>query len=202
MQQAHIDASRETVFDIAFRFRAARTLNSIAFWRPSLTAKRNPLATLHDILEEVEEIREKLDGLDREEFLHDRKTQRAARMCFVTLGNAFHDLKITSPKLAGRFSELDDNVDLRNVLAHECRSAKPATVWKVARDRLPDLEQSVAYLISELDPEGRHTLESLYAQSDERADRDLQLASVLTARVYPCDRPVSLGSGRGVDPPL
>ena len=129
-----------------------------------------------------------LDGLDREEFLHDRKTQRAVGMCFVTLGNAFHDLKIASPKLAGRFSELDDNVDLRNVLAHEYRSVKPATVWQVARDHLPDLEHSVASLISELDPEGRHTLESLYSEADERADRELQLASVLTARVHPSDQ--------------
>ena len=51
-----------------------------------MTAPRDPLTALQDVVGEAEEIAGLVDGLHRDAFLADRRTQLAVGMCFITPG--------------------------------------------------------------------------------------------------------------------
>ena len=120
-----------------------------------MTTRRDPLIPLQDIVDTSEEIAGLIRGLERDDYLRDRKTQLAVGMCFVNLGAALNRLKASSHAVAARIPDLQDNVDLRNILAHDYEVVAPAIVWRVARDELPELGRSAMSLMSEIDSEQR-----------------------------------------------
>ncbi len=121
-----------------------------------MTAPRDPLTPLQDIVDTAEEIAELLRGFDRYEFLRDRRTQLAVGMSFVNLGASINRLKAGSPKVAARIPGLQGSVDFRNILAHDYEVVPPAIVWRIARDELPELGLTAKSLISEIEPERRN----------------------------------------------
>ena len=124
-----------------------------------MTAPRDPLTALHDVVGEAEEIAGLVDGLHRDAFLADRRTQLAVGMCFITPGNALNRLESGSPELAARLPELRDAIGFRNILAHDYEAVEPEIVWRIVCDSLPELKRKAVSLISELEvaPSARRT---------------------------------------------
>ena len=124
-----------------------------------MTAPRDPLTALQDVVGEAEEIADLVDGLHKDAFLGDRRAQPAVGMCFITLGNARRRLKSSSPELAARLPELRDAIGFRNILAHDYGAVEPEIVWRIACNSLPELKQKAESLISELEaaPDARRT---------------------------------------------
>ena len=124
-----------------------------------MTSPRDPLTALQAVVGESEEIADLVDGLHRDAFLVDRRTQLAVGMCFIILGSALNCLESSGPELAAWLPELRDAVGFRNILVQGYEAVEPETVWQIACDRLPKLIRKALALISELEaaPDARRT---------------------------------------------
>ena len=80
-----------------------------------MTAPRDPLTALQDVVGEAEEIAGLVDGLHGDAFLGDRRTQLAVGMCFITPGNALgaRDNLADCVRQPSRTQEEGSVVDLR-----------------------------------------------------------------------------------------
>ena len=116
-----------------------------------MTAPRDPPTALHDVVGEAEEIAGLVDGLHRDAFLGDRRTQLAVGMCFITLGNALNRPKSGSPEPAAKLPELRDAIGFRNIPAHDYEAVEAEIVWRIACGSLPELKRRAESLISELE---------------------------------------------------
>ena len=67
-----------------------------------MTAARDPIAPLQDIVKKAEQIERLLQGMALEEFLHDERIQLALGMAFIDLGNAHGQLTAVSRRLAAK----------------------------------------------------------------------------------------------------
>ena len=137
-----------------------------------MTAARDPITPLQDIVKKAEQIERLIQGMTQEEFLHDERTQLALGMAFIDLGNAHSQLSAENPEAAAMFAQLEDTVGFRNVLAHHYEEVPPATLWKIARDPLPEIGRAAVSMLAELDPEGRHTAADPDATERQRSDRE------------------------------
>lgn len=103
-----------------------------------MSRQRDIADYLKDILQAIDDIAEFTEGMDFEQFNGDKKTVNAVIRSLEVLGEAAkhipeafrkRHLEIPWSKMAG----------MRDVLIHDYMGVDHMTVWKVAKERLPEI---------------------------------------------------------------
>lgn len=109
-------------------------------------SERNINLYLADVLDSSRAIMEFVRDLSFEEFCSDRKTYSAVIREFEIIGEAVgklpDELKLKHPDI-----EWQDVKDFRNLLIHEYFGVDLEIVWKIIRDDLPDLMDTVKKIL-------------------------------------------------------
>ena len=78
--------------------------------------------------------------------------REAKTFLFEILGEAMSQRAKTDPVLARRIAERRNVIAFRNILIHGYSTIDHDIVWRVIKNSLPALRQSVAELLQELSP--------------------------------------------------
>ena len=89
------------------------------------------------------------DGMDREAYVGDARTQAAVERKFEIIGEALIRLYQTSPEIAESIPPLREVIDFHNLLIHGYAVVIPDRVWGYARNDLPHLRRIVQALLAE-----------------------------------------------------
>ena len=92
------------------------------------------------------------EGMDRETYVGDARTQAAVERKFEIIGEALNRLQQTCPEIAERIPSLREIVDFRNLLIHGYAVVIPDRVWDYAENDLPKLRRIVQALLAEMGP--------------------------------------------------
>jgi len=102
---------------------------------------------IEDILAAIERVQRYTASLDLASFLADDKTVDAVSFCFGVIGEAARhvpdDVVAANPDLP--WPEMRA---MRNVVVHEYFGVTPETLWKTAREDLPDLVNRLRRLLA------------------------------------------------------
>ena len=101
--------------------------------------QRDPQTILQDAIDAAEDIVSMLGEMTEEQFVEDRRTQRAIERSFEIIGEALLRLVRDFPAVADRIPEHRRVIDFRNVLAHGYDIVDTRLVYGLARTRLPAL---------------------------------------------------------------
>jgi uncharacterized protein with HEPN domain len=105
--------------------------------------RRDPQTILQDAISAAEDddrgTVSMLGEMTEEQFVVDRRTQRAVERSFEIIGEAPLRLVRDFPAVAERIPEHRRVIDFRNVLAHGYDVVDPRLVYGLARTRLPAL---------------------------------------------------------------
>ena len=101
--------------------------------------QRDPQTILQDAIAAAEDIVSMLGEMTEEQFVEDRRTQRAIERSFEIIGEALLPLVRDFPAVADRIPEHRRVIDFRNVLAHGYDIVDTRLVYGLARTRLPAL---------------------------------------------------------------
>lgn len=111
--------------------------------------KREAKILLDDIASSIVLIRKYTEGMTREEFQDDIKTQDAVTRRFEIIGEAAKgvpkDFKDLHPEVPWKLI-----VGLRDILIHGYFTVNPGRVWLVAKADLPELERQVIRILEDL----------------------------------------------------
>jgi len=99
--------------------------------------RRDPQTILQDAIGAAEDIVEMLGDMTEEQFVEDRRTQRAIERSFEIVGEALARLARDFPTVAAGIPEHRRVIDFRNVLAHGYDVVDARLVFGLARTRLP-----------------------------------------------------------------
>ena len=93
---------------------------------------------LQDILTEIEEIQEMVNGLDFEEFCQDRRTIKATLYSLAVIGEVAASLL---PAIAERHPQIPwkQMRGMRNTTVHEYFQVDLAIIWETIQSDLPNL---------------------------------------------------------------
>lgn len=93
-----------------------------------------------------------IEGMDRESFLADKRTQQAVILNLLVLGEAVTKLLSESPALTERHAHIpwQGMRGMRNRIAHGYFEIDLSVVWTTVERELPVLEQQLAVLVSEV----------------------------------------------------
>jgi uncharacterized protein with HEPN domain len=97
-----------------------------------------------------------VEGMDKDDFMGDRRTQQAVLMCLVVLGEASTKITQTYPDWSERHSELPlrSMKGMRNRLAHGYYQIDFDVVWETVAAELNPLRQQLAHALAGLEREG------------------------------------------------
>lgn len=84
-----------------------------------------------------------LGDMTLDQFVGDRRTQRAVERSFEIIGEALARLSREFPAVAAQIPEHRRVIDFRNLLAHGYDIVDPRVVFALARSRLPALVQAL-----------------------------------------------------------
>ena len=101
--------------------------------------RRDHPTILKDALGAAEDIVSMLGDMSQQQFLEDRRTQRAVERSFEIIGEALSRLARDFPAIAEGIPECRRIIDFRNVLAHGYDVVDPRLVYGLACTRLPAL---------------------------------------------------------------
>lgn len=117
-----------------------------------MTARRDVRVYLQDMAEYAALAEAFLDGVDRERFLVDPKTQLAVLKAIETVGEAAKhipdDLRSRFPAVPWR-----QIAGFRDHAVHAYFTIDLTVVWKIAQNDLPPLRTQIAAILAELDRE-------------------------------------------------
>jgi uncharacterized protein with HEPN domain len=103
---------------------------------------------LLDIQESIDNARNDLGALTKEQFLTDGKTQRAVIESIIVIGESANNVMRLAPELERNspvaWQYFKDAYDMRIILAHEYFRVDVAVVWDTVKNDLPKLESSLA----------------------------------------------------------
>ena len=105
--------------------------------------RHDPRTTLRDAVAASEDIVSMLGEMTEEQFVEDRRTQRAVERSFEIIGEALSRLARDFPAIADGIPEHRRVIDFRNVLAHGYDVVDPRLVYGLARTRLPSLLEAL-----------------------------------------------------------
>jgi len=97
-----------------------------------------------------------VEGMDKDDFMDDRRTQQAVLMCLVVLGEASTKIAQTHPDWAERHPELPlrSMKGMRNRLAHGYYQIDFDVVWETVAAELIPLRLLLAQALAGLEREG------------------------------------------------
>ncbi|MCX7140771.1 MAG: DUF86 domain-containing protein [Proteobacteria bacterium] len=103
---------------------------------------------LEHMLDAIRLARSYVDGLSREDFLADKKTQQAVVLNIVVIGEAATQLANEFPAFVAQTPELPwkQMRGMRNRMAHGYFEINMDIVWDTVKDAFPDLEQKIAVI--------------------------------------------------------
>ena len=101
---------------------------------------------LGHMLDAIKLARSYVDGMAREDFLADRKTQQAVILNIVVIGEAATQLLAECPEFAEKHSDMPwkQMRGMRNRMAHGYFEIDLDVVWDTVQGALPDLERQIA----------------------------------------------------------
>lgn len=98
---------------------------------------------IQDIREAIENARNDLGTLTKEQFLADGKTQRAVIESIIVIGEAANNVMRLAPLIEQQYPDvwqhLKDAYDMRIILTHEYFRVDVAVVWDTIKNDLPSL---------------------------------------------------------------
>ena len=112
----------------------------------------DPRVLLADVEGAAADIVRFTEGMDRETYVGDARTQAAVERKFEIIGEALNRLRQVRPQLAGRIPGHRRIVDFRNLLIHGYSTVIPERVWDYAVNDLPQLRRVAQALLAELGP--------------------------------------------------
>ncbi len=111
---------------------------------------RDPRVLLWDIERASDDIERFTEGMERDTWLQDRRTQAAVERKFEIIGEALNRLQGSHPEQAARIPDLRRIIGFRNILARGYDIIVPEDVWDYARHDLPILRAVVRAMLGEL----------------------------------------------------
>jgi len=113
-----------------------------------MSEERVFLDYLHDILENIADIREFTAGLTRESFSTDKKTVKAVVRSLEVIGEAANKLP---EHVRDRYPDISwqEIIDMRNRLIHEYFGVDLDIVWQTIEEDLEPLEKADKKIIEE-----------------------------------------------------
>ena len=112
--------------------------------------KRDYNFYIKDILQSIIQIEIFVEGMDYKEFLHDEKTASAVIRKLEIIGEAAKHIparvRQAHPKLPW-----NEMARMRDKLIHGYFGVDYEIVWKVVKERLPDVKSSLEKIIADLD---------------------------------------------------
>ncbi|MEI6302455.1 MAG: DUF86 domain-containing protein [Betaproteobacteria bacterium] len=101
---------------------------------------------LQHMLDAIRLARSYVEGLSREDFLADKKTQQAVILNIVVIGEAAAQLAVACPAFVDQKPELPwkQMRGMRNRMAHGYFEINMDIVWDTVQDVFPDLERQIA----------------------------------------------------------
>ena len=112
----------------------------------------DPRVLLADVDRAASDITHFTEGMDRETYVGDARTQAAVERKFEIIGEALNRLQQTHPEVAARIPSLREIVGFRNLLIHGYAIVIPERVWDYAENDLPNLHKTVKTLLAEMGP--------------------------------------------------
>ena len=103
-----------------------------------MSRRRDIADYLVDILQAIDDVAEFVEGMDFEQFSGDKKTVNAVIRSLEVLGEATKHIPAAFRK---RHPEIpwSKMAGMRDVLIHDYMGVDHMTVWKVAKERLPEI---------------------------------------------------------------
>ena len=97
---------------------------------------------LHDILESIAEIKEFTQGITYEEFVRDKKTQKAVIRNLEIIGEAANKIP---PQIQKNYSQIPwaEIISMRNKLIHEYFGVDLVIVWQTLEEDMIFLEKII-----------------------------------------------------------
>ena len=114
---------------------------------------------LDHILQAAADARGFVEGLDKEDFLEDKRTQQAVIMSLIIIGEAVTKVMISHAEFAEAHPQVPWNNmrGMRNRIARGYFDIDLDVVWETVQDRLPELlSQLPAVRQDAVDDEGRN----------------------------------------------
>lgn len=90
-------------------------------------------------------------GLTQEEYADDELRKSAVERQLEIVGEALNKLRKADPETAAGIPDIARIIGLRNVLVHGYAVVDDGVVWTAATERLPELLDVVARLLSEIE---------------------------------------------------
>lgn len=90
-------------------------------------------------------------GLTRDRYADDELRKSAVERQLEIVGEALTKLRKADPETAAQIPDISRIIGLRNILIHGYAVVDDAVVWTAATERLPDLLNVVAGLLSEFE---------------------------------------------------
>ena len=112
----------------------------------------DPRILLADVDRAAADIARFTEGLNRETYVGDARTQAAVERKFEIIGEALNRLHQTHPEVSEQIPYLREVVGFRNVLIHGYAVVIPERVWDYAQNDLPALHRIVRSLLAEMGP--------------------------------------------------
>lgn len=109
---------------------------------------RDDLILIEDMLEEVRDALEFVQGYDLERFLADKRTRKAVAYSLQTLGEAANHV---SERFIAEHPDVPwrETIGMRHRLVHGYRAVSFELVWAITKEELPALEILLSNLVEE-----------------------------------------------------
>ena len=103
---------------------------------------------LNDILENIEQIERDIEGMSKEEFLKDNKTQRSVLWGLAIIGEA---TKNVLGEMKERYPEINWKgvIGMRNIIIHRYSTIEMEDIWYVIKNKLQELKHVISELLGE-----------------------------------------------------
>ncbi|MEW5760038.1 MAG: DUF86 domain-containing protein [Candidatus Thermoplasmatota archaeon] len=112
--------------------------------------KRDYKLFVMDILDAINKIEKFVENMNYKEFLHDDKTSTAVVKKIEIIGEA---IKNIPRDVRARYNNIPwrDIVGMRNKIIHSYFGIDYEIVWKVIKERLPEIKQKINQILKDLE---------------------------------------------------
>jgi uncharacterized protein with HEPN domain len=114
--------------------------------------ERDARVYLWDVQQAAGDIVQFTAGLDSVGYERNALVQAAVERKFEIIGEALNQLSKRSPTLAQRIPQLSRIIGFRNVLIHGYATVDHPQVWRIVRESLPGLRETVSAILAEMGP--------------------------------------------------